>query len=381
MVSLPTGAGKTRVTVEALVNAVRDQDVSTRVPLVWIAQTDELCEQAAETWTYVWRAIGPQLPMRLGRLWATNEVSEEPGVFQLVIATIDKLSSLGTRSGAEYDWLREASVVVVDEAHASIAPSYTRVLEWLGRSSRVRSEDRKPLIGLTATPFRGTSAEQTERLAGRYGKNRLDRGAFRKQDPYEELQDMGVLAQVRHEILGGTDVHLTESDLAEIEQTRRLPSAVAERLGADLTRTQRVVTSIASQPADWTMLAFAPSVENARVLAALLSHQGVPAMAVSADTESAARRHYIDEFKAGRIRVLTNYNVLTQGFDAPRVQAVYVARPTFSPNVYQQMIGRGLRGPKNGGSEEVLIVNVLDNFQKYGDLLAFNEFEYLWSRR
>ncbi|MET7283832.1 DEAD/DEAH box helicase family protein [Kribbella sp. NPDC005582] len=381
MVSLPTGAGKTRVTVEALVNAVREQDVSTRVPLVWIAQTDELCEQAAETWTHVWRAIGPQLPMRLGRLWAANEVSEEPGVFQLVIATIDKLNSLTTRSGDEYDWLREASVVVVDEAHASIAPSYTRVLEWLGRSSRVRSEERKPLIGLTATPFRGTSAEQTERLAGRYGKNRLDRGAFRKEDPYEELQDMGVLAQVRHEILDGTDVHLTESDVAEIEQTRRLPSAVVERLGADLTRTLRVVQSIAAQPADWTVLAFAPSVENARVLAALLSHRGIPAMAVSADTESAARRHYIEEFKAGRIRVLTNYNVLTQGFDAPRVQAVYVARPTFSPNVYQQMIGRGLRGPKNGGSEEVLIVNVLDNFEKYGDLLAFNEFEYLWSKR
>ncbi|MEV0287211.1 DEAD/DEAH box helicase family protein [Kribbella sp. NPDC050820] len=382
MVSLPTGAGKTRVTVQALVNAVREQDVSPHVPLMWIAQTDELCEQAAETWTYVWRAIGPQMPMRLGRLWANNEVPEEPGVFQLVIATIDKLSSLASRSSGEYDWLREASVVVVDEAHASIAPSYTRVLEWLGRSSRVRiREERKPLIGLTATPFRGTSAEQTERLAGRYGTNRLDRGAFRKEDPYEELQDMGVLAQVRHEILGGTDVQLTESDIAEIEKLRRLPPAVAERLGTNLTRTMRVVESIGNRPDHWTILAFAPSVENARVLAALLSHRGIPAMSVSADTEPAARRHYIDEFKAGRIRVLTNYNVLTQGFDAPRVQAVYVARPTFSPNVYQQMIGRGLRGPKNGGSEEVLIVNVLDNFQKYGDLLAFNEFEYLWTKR
>ncbi|WP_350274834.1 DEAD/DEAH box helicase family protein [Kribbella sp. HUAS MG21] len=382
MVSLPTGAGKTRVTVQALVNAVRERDVAPGVPLVWIAQTDELCEQAAETWTYVWRAIGPQLPMRLGRLWANNDVPEEPGVFQLVIATIDKLGSLISRASGEYDWLRDASVVVVDEAHTSIAPSYTRVLEWLGRSSRLRSRDeRKPLIGLTATPFRGTSEQETERLAGRYGKNRLDRGAFRKEDPYEELQDMGVLAQVRHEILGGTEVELTASDIAEIEQLRRLPSAVTERLGTDLARTLRVVESIGDKPDHWTVLAFAPSVENARVLAALLSHRGIPAACVSADTEPAARRHYIDEFKAGRIRVLTNYNVLTQGFDAPRVQAVYVARPTFSPNVYQQMIGRGLRGPKNGGSEEVLIVNVLDNFQKFGDLLAFNEFEYLWTKR
>ena len=382
MVSLPTGAGKTRVTVEALVNAVRDGDVPTTVPQIWIAQTDELCEQAAETWTYVWRAIGPQVPMRLGRLWANNEVPEEPGTFQLVIATVDKLSSLVGRSNGEYDWLREASVIVIDEAHASISPSYTRVLEWLGRSARPRKgEARKPLLGLTATPFRGTSADETERLVGRYGQNRLDRGAFLKEDPYEELQDMGVFAQVKHRILDGSDVELTASDIAEIEKMRRLPPAVAERLGANLTRTLKVVDSIAALPDDWTVLAFAPSVENARVLAALLSHRGIPAVSVSADTEPAARRHYVEEFKAGRIRVLTNFNVLTQGFDAPKVQAVYVARPTFSPNVYQQMIGRGLRGPKNGGSEEVLIVNVQDNFQKYGDLLAFNEFEYLWTKR
>ena len=43
------------------------------------------------------------------------------------------------------------------------------------------------------------------------------------------------------------------------------------------------------------------------------------------------------------------------------------------------MIGRGLRGPLNGGSEEVLIVNVEDNFRQFGDRLAFQEFEHLWN--
>lgn len=383
MVSLPTGAGKTRVTVEALVNGVRHGDISIDQPLVWIAQTDELCEQAAETWTYVWRAIGPQVPMRLGRLWASNEVGEEPGSFQLVVATIDKLHSIKTRGGSEYAWLTEPSVVVIDEAHTSIASSYTQVLEWMGRGTRGRDERvRKPLLGLTATPFKGTSESETERLVNRYDGNRLDRGSFRNaDDPYGELQDMGVLARVRQKLIDGTDVELTDADVAEIERMRRLPSSVTDRLGEDLDRTRRIVHSIAQLPEHWTVLAFAPSVENARVLAALLSHEGIPAASVSADTDSAARRHYVEEFKAGRIRVITNYNVLTQGFDAPKVQAVYVTRPTFSPNVYQQMIGRGLRGPKNGGSREVLIVNVRDNFQKYGDLLAFNEFEYLWTRR
>lgn len=382
MVSLPTGAGKTRVAVEALVNGLRDGDIDVSKPLVWIAQTDELCEQAAESWTYVWRAIGPQIPMRLGRLWASNEVPEEPGAFQLVVASVKKLRSVRDRPGDTYDWIRRPSVVVVDEAHTSIAPTYTQVLEWLGRGTRGRAQDdRRPLIGLTATPFRGMSKEETERLVGRYDGNRLDRGSFVHADnPYPELQAQGVLAAVRQDMIDGTDVKFTESDIAEIEKNRWLPSSVTERLGGNLDRTLRVVDSIAELPDDWTIIAFAPSVENARVMAALLSHRGIPAVSISSDTESAARRHYVEEFKAGRIRVLTNYNVLTQGFDAPKVRAIYVARPTFSPNVYQQMIGRGLRGLKNGGSEEVLIVNVRDNFEKYGDMLAFNEFEYLWSR-
>ena len=93
------------------------------------------------------------------------------------------------------------------------------------------------------------------------------------------------------------------------------------------------------------------------------------------------RQFDIDDFRAGRVRVLTNYNVFTEGFDVPQVDAVFITRPTFSPNVYQQMIGRGLRGPLNGGKEEVLVVNVADNIANYGEDLAFYHFAHLWGGR
>lgn len=382
MVALPTGAGKTRVAVEALVNGLRQGYIADDEPLVWIAQTEELCEQAAETWTHIWRAIGPEVPMNVGRLWGTNSVVEDPSSFQLVVAGKDKLRSVAENEGEKYEWLRGPSVVVIDEAHTSVTPEYTKALEWLGRSGRTRKvSQRRPLIGLTATPFRGRSQYETERLVSRYGSTRLDTGAFDDPDnPYLELQDMGVLAQVRPEILDGVKVNLTNQEVADIEKMSRLPSGVVERLGDDNDRTLRIVDDIVAKPEDWTVLVFASSVENSRTLAALLSHRGVPAVSISSNTEASARRHYVEEFKAGRIRVITNYGVLTQGFDAPKVRAVYVTRPTFSPNVYQQMIGRGLRGPLNGGSTEVTIVNVQDNFTQFGELLAFNQFEYLWQR-
>jgi superfamily II DNA or RNA helicase len=106
--------------------------------------------------------------------------------------------------------------------------------------------------------------------------------------------------------------------------------------------------------------------------------EGVSAAAIDYRTDASVRRRNIDRFRRGDLRVLTNFNVLAQGFDAPAVRAIYVARPTFSPGTYQQMIGRGLRGPANRGKERCLIVNVRDNWTMYGDRLAFYEFEPLW---
>jgi superfamily II DNA or RNA helicase len=198
------------------------------------------------------------------------------------------------------------------------------------------------------------------------------------------LQDRGVLAHVDHQLIDGTEIWLTEEEQSELRRFRRLPAAVEERLGTNSIRNRLLLESISSLSGlvgdPWTAILFATSVQHAQVMAALLNFEGIPSAAISANTDPGARKHYIERFRSGDLRVLTNFGVLTQGFDAPSVRVIYVARPTFSPNVYQQMIGRGLRGPKNGGKERCLIVNVRDNIELYGVQLAFTHFERLWKR-
>lgn len=382
MLSLPTGAGKTRVAVEAIIRHLRSlpSGAAVSIPVLWVAQTEELCEQAVQTWQTVWRNTGPAEQLTISRLWHTNEADPVEEGYHLVIATDAKLENVIEADG--YVWLREARAVIVDEAHTSISPRYTRVLAALGLTPH---RSRCPLVGLTATPFRGTNTEESDRLVARYGRNRLDYHRdgteFLGAEPYATLQKLGVLAQVEQDVLDGGWLELSPQERASLEQLRKLPSSVEERLGHDGDRNRILIDKIVGLPDDWPILLFATSVNHAQTMAALLSRKGVSAAAVSGDTDPGQRRNAIEQFRRRQIRVLANYNVLSQGFDAPATRAVIVARPTYSPNVYQQMIGRGIRGPLNGGERECLIVNVAYNIAQYGEELAFRQFEYLWKDR
>jgi superfamily II DNA or RNA helicase len=373
LLSLPTGAGKTRVVVQAIVELM--QNGNFRGSLVWIAQSDELCEQAVQSWAQIWRVFGPAQRLRISRLWGyTNNRVIEVDTPHVVVATYHSLVSR-LRSPV-YAWLRQAACVVIDEAHGSIAPSYTEILESFGLTARTTE---RSLIGLTATPFRSASdPAETQWLVNRYGKQRFDHGVIPGDDPYPALQDMGVLARVDQRVLEGSDLELSEVELAELIQFKQLPSSAESRLGESSPRNARLVESIKALPDDWPVLLFATSVAHAHLMAALLSMDGVSAKPISSGTDAGARRHYIEEFRKGNIRVLSNYNVLSTGFDAPALRALYITRPVYSPVLYQQMLGRGLRGPLNGGKDRCLVVNVQDNIAQFGEQLAFRHFEYLW---
>ncbi|KAG5175335.1 P-loop containing nucleoside triphosphate hydrolase protein [Tribonema minus] len=98
-------------------------------------------------------------------------------------------------------------------------------------------------------------------------------------------------------------------------------------------------------------LCFCASVEHAHDLARVLSDAGMPAAAVDGTTPLEERRAIIERFRAGDLAVVTNFGVFTevhitnvqQGFDAPHVNTVVMARPTMSQPLFMQMIGRGTR--------------------------------------
>ena len=393
MISMPTGSGKTRVAVQAIVEAMRDDGF--RGGVLWVADRDELCEQAVESWKQVWSSVGSEaVQLRISRMWEGQPAPMPTSDFHVVVATIQTLNARLDNQGGEYEFLADFKLVVFDEAHRSIAPSFTSAMAEIGLT-RFQRPDEPFMLGLTATPYRGHDEDETKRLVGRYGNTRLDSGAFGCDEPEAvvgELQDIGVLAQADHETIegetfpldsildGSFDEPRVKQILAEWRALPWLPEAVEQHIARSPARTKRIVEAYEQHVSpDWPTLIFATSVEHARTLAALLNRKGIPSRSVSAETARTTRRRIVEEFRCGELKALVNHGVFREGFDAPKTRAIIVARPVYSPNLYFQMIGRGLRGPLNGGEDRCLILNVRDNIENFDRALAFSELDWLWA--
>lgn len=377
MVSLPTGSGKTRIAIQGIVEEIRDGSFDGDI--LWIVDRKELGEQAVTAWRQIWSGIGPDTNLRITKMWAsqTQELMPADGC-HVVIATIQTLG----RREPWFDDVASFGLVVCDEAHGSISRTYTGVLGDLNLTPRARQEDdHRKLLGLTATPYRSDEA-RTQRLVSRYGRLRLDKSVFPSDDPEQVvryLQTHGVLSVADFGEIEGKDYRLSARDRARMETEPWLPSSVEKKIADSRSRTDRIINHFTGNAESvFPALIFATSVDHAYALAYFLSLKGVQAHAIEANTRPATRRKLVDKFRGGEVKVLVNHSLLREGFDAPQTRTILVARPVYSPNLYFQMIGRGLRGPRNGGTERCKIVNVRDNIENFERRLAFDELEWLW---
>ena len=152
-----------------------------------------------------------------------------------------------------------------------------------------------------------------------------------------------------------------------------------KRLAADKERNLLIVRRLLGLPKGTPTLVYACTVEHAYFLSVILTELGRKSGAVSADTPVTLRRTLIRDFKERKIEFLCNYGVLTTGFDAPKTECIALCRPTTSEVLYEQIIGRGLRGPQFGGTPVCTIIDFADNILRLGPPLAYARCADFWS--
>ncbi len=365
LVALPTGAGKTRLLVDTALG-VADIEGGRRCVL-WIAQHEELCEQAVQCFAQGWssKSRPEERTLTIQRVWKSlNE--EIDWTADVIVGTPVSLAPRLQR-GASVD-RRRILLAVIDEAHHALAPSYQVLFSLLSQSN---------VVGITATP--GSAIKSGARLLRKRFGDTLLTSDLLGSHPIAELQHLKILAipnyeTVRTQCRVGSDILDTDA----IARFGDLPPKILERLGRSVDRNRVILDRLLAIPKEESsVLCFASSVASSRALAAALVVNGRTARSIDANSEVWNRAEAIEDFRAGRLQFLINYSVLATGFDAPKVNVIVLARPTTSPILFEQMLGRGLRGPLNGGTEFCTIIYFEDDFTGFGGVRPLSYVRFL----
>lgn len=396
IVSLPTGAGKTRTAVESIHRLLAQPGIDQRprpYAVVWLAHTEELCEQALSCFRQVWAGLREGPPLALVRFWGTYTTGDEylrEGLgcvsrdFCVVISTPQRLANiLQARDALQQEWraalLQRVGIIVVDEAHRAAAPTYTTIIRAFSLSTMAS------IIGLTATPFRREYEDlhQGTRELRALFRRLIEARRTLGETPLDVLQARGVLARPEvHDIVTRQRVRLQPTLFDEALPSEESLDGQLNELVDTHARRREILKSLLVESQfhpEMRMVYFAPSVHDARCMAYLLEESGVSSAVITGETRVVTRRRVIDDFRGGRVRVLCNCEVLTTGFDDPRVTHVVMSRTTVSQVLYEQMVGRGLRGPAFGGTEVCRVLDCIDDYDVPARLtLGYTGFREVW---
>lgn len=334
MVQMPTGTGKTHLLALLVEEELRPSNRK-RKPYVWIvAHRRELVAQIEETVErYGIRAEGEAVR----------------------VMSIQWLSLHWEEVGKE-----NPELIVIDEAHHALAKTYREL--WL-RYPHVKK------LGVTATPCR------------------LNGKGFT--DLFETLVTSDSIADFISE--GWLSAFDYVSIHPESEEQHLIDSL--EKRGADGDYQVKEMNSVLNRlpSIGWLYdsmsryangkkgIVYAISIEHARNIAAYYNKKGVSTVALHSKTPSSRRKVLLNDFTEGKIQVLVNVDVFSEGFDCPKVEFVQMARPTLSLAKYLQQVGRGLR--KAEGKETCMLIDNAGLYRLFGLPTAYRDWEAMFEGR
>lgn len=350
---VPTGGGKTYLAAVWLLRNI----LAKGGKVLWLAHRRSLLQQAFECFAKnVNHAAAGKDELQVVRISSTDSTwSRVEQSTDVVIASTQTTTREDNEGFLErFKNSGNGLFVVLDEAHHAPAPSIARLL------TKLRSWGC-PLIGLTATPVR-TDEEDARRLSNLFGGRvlyQVSRFALTQQQILAEAALETVMTSINFER------EFTAADFQHLETYGDLGPDVLRRLAAHAPRNKLIVDRYRSNAAKYgPTVVFAANVLHARTLAEEFQRAGIQADYVDYEREDSAL--VIERYRTDRKPdVLVNVEMLTEGFDAPHTRTVFIARPTKSQALLQQMVGRALRGRKAGGNDRAYLVTFLDTWSQF----------------
>jgi DNA repair protein RadD len=335
-VCLPTGSGKSVVIAELCRRAITEWP-DTRI--VMLTRSMELIVQNAQKLRTIW----PGAPMGIYSASVGRKELGEPITIGGPLSVVNVVDRIG-----------HTDICIVDEAHDishKDEGSYRKIISKL-----MAVNPRMRVVGFTASPFRTGHGLITDKPA-------IFDGLIEPAS-IEELVAKKYLSVLRSKVTefkisadgvkkrGGDYI---EADLQRVVDTDDNNQAMVDE-----------VIRIASNRKSWMF--FCTGVKHAEHIAELLNSRGVSAVAVTGDMPKGERDKAIADFRAGKIRAVTNVNCLSTGFDHSEIDLLVMARPTMSPGLYIQQVGRGMRIAE--GKADCLVLDFAGVVATHGPITA-----------
>ena len=290
----------------------------------------------------------------------------------------------------------KASLIVFDEVHKSGAEITKKCVDSLMKKN---NEYGKKFIGLTATPGRTTEVSKANALFSEdfdhiigidvdkinaislsANEARNYRGS---KDPIRYFQEQGYLSNIEKQML---EFEIDPKVLIQLKKelqndNENYSDNLVKKISLSKARNDKIIEELVKLNKEQIpTIVFACSLQHAKLLSAFLKMLNIENSLVYGDMASTDRKRAIDDFKKGKVNIIINFEILTTGFDSTNIKCVFITRPTKSVILYSQMIGRGLRGPKMGGNENCLLIDVQENLYSYNENAAFKHFNSYWKR-
>lgn len=325
LVVYPTGTGKTTIFSELTRGEIKSDPGAT---VVILAHRAELLDQAAARVRLQCPGVGVSIQ--------SGESKAKRGD-SVVVASVQ---SVGRPGSNLLDWLCP-SLVIVDEAHHAAADTYQNFFRRMG----CYDEGGPFLLGVTATDHRmdnlalhGSDKAIFQEVLYRYPLIQAIREGY-----LTDVKGMRVGVNLNLEGVKTTGGDFNAKQLEERVNTEPINEAAFK--------------AWSEAAADRRTIIFCTGVSHAKNMAEVFTDNGIKASYVHGEMSPAVREKTIEDFRAGRLQVLANCEILTEGFDAPEIGCVLLLRPTQSWSLFCQMVGRGLRplpGCADGVDDDML---------------------------
>lgn len=331
LVTMPTGAGKTVLAMEIIVDILRTHHYNDPISIAWLVNSKELCEQSLQSFQKIWKQKGDR-PILAQRYFDRFSTFNQDIVDKITFASFQLLvPRINNNNSEDIDFISNLDYLFIDEAHFSKADEYKKVID-----TYIKHNSNPKIIGLTATPYRSND-ENLRTLKSQFNHylRLTDEENKEVSNPIDYLIEKKYLSNINYEV-----INTLSNEDNPFQYYKELHSGILTLCNSLIEQNKNTII-------------FAESKAHAIALSLFLKVNQIENGLIVGETPNINRKNLLERLgdSEDTLNVIVNERILQTGIDVPGLNSIIILTKIESPNTALQILGRAMRGPKNGGNE------------------------------